>query len=43
MRALVIEHDPDVPAGLVGEWLSERGADVEVWRVATDSRDPDLD
>lgn len=43
MRALVIEHDPDVPSGLVGEWLSERGADVEVWRVATDSRDPDLD
>jgi GMP synthase-like glutamine amidotransferase len=42
MRALVIEHDPDVPAGLVGEWLSERGADVDVWRVATDSRDPDL-
>ena len=43
MRALVIEHDPDVPSGLVGEWLSERGADVEVWRIATDSRDPDLD
>ncbi len=42
MRALVIEHDPDVPAGLVGDWLSERGAEVEVWRVATDSHDPDL-
>ena len=41
MRALVIEHDPDVPAGLVGEWLSERGADVELWRVATDSSHPD--
>ena len=41
MRALVIEHDPDVPAGLVEEWLSGRGAEVEVWRIATDSRDPD--
>jgi GMP synthase-like glutamine amidotransferase len=41
MRALVIEHDPDAPAGLVGEWLPERGAEVEVWRVATDSSDPD--
>ena len=42
MRALVIEHDPDVPAGLVGGWLSGRGADVEVWRIATDAgeRDP---
>jgi GMP synthase-like glutamine amidotransferase len=41
MRALVIEHDPGVPAGLVEEWLSRRGAEVEVWRIATDSRDPD--
>lgn len=41
MRALVIEHDPDVPAGLLEEWLSGRGAEVEVWRIATDSRDPD--
>jgi GMP synthase-like glutamine amidotransferase len=41
MRALVIEHDPDVPAGLVEEWLSGRGAELEVWRIATDSRDPD--
>ena len=41
MRALVIEHDPDVPAGLVEEWLSERGAELEVWRIATDDREPD--
>jgi GMP synthase-like glutamine amidotransferase len=43
MRALVIEHDRDVPAGLVGEWLYERGAEVEAWRVATGSSDPDPD
>jgi len=42
MRALVIEHDPGVPAGLVEEWLSERGAELEVWRVASDSSDPDV-
>ncbi len=41
MRALVIEHDPDVPAGLVEEWLSGRGAEIEVWRIATDDRDRD--
>ena len=41
MRALVIEHDPGVPAGLVEEWLSGRGADLDVWRIATDSREPD--
>jgi GMP synthase-like glutamine amidotransferase len=41
MRALVIEHDRDVPAGLVGQWLSERRAEVHVWRVGTDLSDPD--
>ena len=41
MRALVIEHDPDVPAGLVDEWLAGRAAEVDLWRIATDGRDPD--
>jgi GMP synthase-like glutamine amidotransferase len=41
MRALVIEHEPDVSAGLVGEWLSARGAEADLLRVATDDRDPD--
>jgi GMP synthase-like glutamine amidotransferase len=41
MRALVIEHDPDVPAGLVDEWLADRAAEVDLWRIATDGRDPD--
>jgi GMP synthase-like glutamine amidotransferase len=41
MRALVIEHDPDVPAGLVDEWLAARGAEFDLWRIATDDRDPD--
>jgi len=41
MRALVIEHDPDVPAGLVDEWLADRAGEVDLWRIATDGRDPD--
>lgn len=41
MRALVIEHDPDVPPGLVDEWLSGRAAEIEVWRIVTDSRERD--
>lgn len=39
MRALVIEHEPDIPGGLVDEWLSGRGADVDVYRIATEARD----
>jgi GMP synthase-like glutamine amidotransferase len=41
MRALVIEHEPDIPGGLVDEWLSGRGAVGTVHRIATDARDPD--
>ena len=41
MRALVIEHDPDVPAGLVDEWLIGRGSVADLHRIATDARDPE--
>jgi GMP synthase-like glutamine amidotransferase len=41
MRALVIEHDPDVPAGLVDEWLVGRGSVADLHQIATDVRDPD--
>ena len=41
MRALVIEHAPDVSAGLVDEWLSARGAEVDLLRITTNARDPD--
>ncbi len=41
MRALVIEHEPDVSAGLVDEWLLARGAAADLHRIATDDRDPD--
>jgi len=41
MRALVIEHEPDVPAGLVDEWLAARGAVADLFRIAGDARDRD--
>jgi GMP synthase-like glutamine amidotransferase len=41
MRALVIEHEPDVPAALVDEWLSDRGFIPDLYRIATDSLDRD--
>ena len=37
MRILVVEQQADAPAGLVGEWASERGARVDVVRA------PELD
>lgn len=41
MRALMIEHEPDIPGGLVDDWLAARGAAADVHRIATDERDPD--
>jgi len=41
MRALVIEHEPDVPAGLVDDWLFDRGAVPDLYRIATDFLDRD--
>lgn len=39
MRALLIEHEEDIPGGLVDEWLSGRGAAIDLYRIATDPRD----
>ncbi len=39
MRALVIEHEPDIPGGLLDEWLSSRGAAVDRYRIATEERE----
>ncbi len=33
-RVLVIEHERDTPAGLLGEWLERRGADVHTLEIA---------
>ena len=41
-RALVIEHERPTPAGLIKDWLEERGAEPEILRI--DEEDPhDLD
>ncbi|HJS94955.1 MAG TPA: gamma-glutamyl-gamma-aminobutyrate hydrolase family protein [Solirubrobacteraceae bacterium] len=39
MRALVIQHDDDGPAGHVGDWLQERGAEQDLYRIGDDDRD----
>lgn len=47
MRALIIQHDDDGPAGHVSDWLRDRGAGQDVYRIGTDDlerepRDYDL-
>ena len=41
MRALVIQHEEDAPSGLVGAWLTEHGADQDVYPIGADRRKPD--
>jgi GMP synthase-like glutamine amidotransferase len=42
LRALVIQHDVDGPAGHVGDWLEARGAEQDLYRIGGDhrARDP---
>ena len=39
MRALVIQHDEDGPAGHVGDWLDARGAEQDLYRIVSDHRE----
>ena len=41
MRALVIQHEESIPAAIVDEWLTDRGAEIELHRVITDTGDRD--
>src|ERR1700733_14803329 len=41
MRALVIQHDDNAPAGRVSEWLEARGAGQAVWLIGRDERERD--
>jgi GMP synthase-like glutamine amidotransferase len=41
LRALVIQHDDDGPAGHVGDWLQERGAEQDLYRIGHDDRERD--
>jgi len=40
MRALVLEHEPDAPAGHLGDVLAQRGVAVEVHRPRADPAPP---
>ena len=41
MRALVIQHDDNGPAGHVGDWLEARGAEQDLCRIREDRRGRD--
>jgi GMP synthase-like glutamine amidotransferase len=38
VRALVIQHDDDGPAGHVADWLEKRGAEQDLYRIGHDDR-----
>ena len=40
MRALVIQHEEDAPAGHVSAWLSERGVGEDVYLITAGGRSP---
>jgi GMP synthase-like glutamine amidotransferase len=41
LRALVIQHDVDGPAGHVSDWLEARGAEQDLFRIGRDERERD--
>lgn len=38
LRALIVQHEAPTPAGLVREWLDDRGVEVETYRIDLDDR-----
>ncbi len=41
MRALVIQHEQPTPGGYVNQWLEERGADQDIFRIDIEDREVD--
>lgn len=41
LRALVIQHERPTPGGYVHDWLAERGADQDVYRIDIEDREVD--
>jgi len=41
LRALIVQHEEPTPAGVAGDWLRDRRADVDVFRIDLEDRDPD--
>lgn len=41
LRALVVQHEQPTPGGYVHQWLAERGADQDVYRIDVEDREID--
>jgi GMP synthase-like glutamine amidotransferase len=41
LRALVVQHEQPTPGGYVNQWLEERGAEQDVFRIDVEERDRD--
>jgi GMP synthase-like glutamine amidotransferase len=41
LRALVVQHEEPTPAGLIVDWLVERNAQIDVWRIDVDDKEVD--
>jgi GMP synthase-like glutamine amidotransferase len=41
IRALILQHEEPTPPGLVTEWLAERDAEVDTFRIDVDDREVD--
>jgi len=41
LRVLIVQHEAPTPPGLVGNWLAQRAARVEILRIDLDDRVPD--
>jgi GMP synthase-like glutamine amidotransferase len=42
VRALVLQHEEPTPAGVILDWLEERGAEVDLHRIDVEERAVDL-
>lgn len=41
MKALILQHEEPTPPGYLAEWLTEQGADVDVFRIDLEEELPD--
>jgi GMP synthase-like glutamine amidotransferase len=41
LRALILQHEQPTPGGYVNQWLDERGAEQDVFRIDVEERDRD--
>src|SRR3989442_15243405 len=41
LRALIVQHEGPTPPSLVGEWLAQRAASVDVLRIDLEDRVPE--